>query len=153
LTTTTALAAATLPTAPAAHLSAELLHLRLLVGSQKLIDCIALLLAGHGGISANLLHLRLLVGGQSQLGHHLLEALAALGSVGSAAVLALALVTIASPTGIGLGRRGLSDTVGVSRSRWSGGRGIRGTWGGCHRSGSRSCIRLRGCGDLGMRGT
>jgi hypothetical protein len=149
----TAAATATLPTAPAAHLSAELLHLGLLVGSQKLIDRIALLLAGHGGIRADLLNLRLLVGSQSQLGHHLLEALAALSSVGSAAVLALALITIASPTGIGLGRRGLRDTVGVRRSRWSGGRGVRGTWGGCRRSGSRGGIRLRGCGDLGMRGT
>jgi hypothetical protein len=74
LATTSALAATTtLATAtPAAHLGAELLHLRLLVGSQDLHDRVTTLLAiRYGG--ANLLNLLLLVGGQPQLGIHLLH--------------------------------------------------------------------------------
>jgi hypothetical protein len=95
---TAALAATALSTASSAatilraHLGAELLHLRLLVGSQDLHDRVTTLLAiRYGG--ANLLNLLLLVGGQPQLSEHLLHALtssatAALPSVASA-VLAL----------------------------------------------------------------
>jgi hypothetical protein len=116
LAATTALAAATLTTAltasAAAHLGDELLKLGLLVGSHDFHDRFATRLAILD-VRADLLNLLQLVGSQSQLGVDLLHALAALASVGSSTAVS-APIAIASHAGVGLGRRGLGDGVGVS---------------------------------------
>ena len=134
------------------HLSAQLLVLRLLVGSEDLHDRSATVLAAEAGIGANRIDLLLLVGAQAQLGEHLLHALpaaATLPSVGAtAAIPAISAISAGPAAGIGLGRRRWSR-IGIGGGHRGGGRVVR-AGGGPGRVIRRR--RLRGNNDRLVRG-